>query len=125
MTRNRIVIDEEEIQQVTTQLEGIMREIVESGVSAFDVIKRTSFYEEGVAKETIDRVFLSEYRVGAEESELLIQAPDMLGKIQSLAMYYNIINEYCADALVKFREGDAQVAKFLEQKQWRLPDAEQ
>ena len=110
-----IVIKAEEIKSVTSQLEEIMAEISDSAVMAFDVIKRHPFYEVGTAKEMMDRVFYSEIRQDLGDYELLAAMPDMLGKIQSLVLYYNLINEYCIDAIVKFKEFDEQMAKLYEE----------
>jgi hypothetical protein len=111
-----IVISAEEIKSVTSQLEVIMTEISESAVMAFDVIRRHPFYEVGTAKEMMDRVFYSEMRKDLGEYELLVAAPDMLGKIQSLVLYYNLMNEYCIDAIVRFKELDEQMAKLYDEK---------
>jgi len=111
-----IVISAEEIKSVTSQLEVIMTEISESAVMAFDVIRRHPFYEVGTAKEMMDRVFYSEMRKDLGDYELLVAAPDMLGKIQSLVLYYNLMNEYCIDAIVRFKELDEQMAKLYDEK---------
>ena len=116
MREEVIVISAEEIKSVTSQLEVIMTEISESAVMAFDVIRRHPFYEVGTAKEMMDRVFYSEMRKDLGEYELLVAAPDMLGKIQSLVLYYNLMNEYCIDAIVRFKELDEQMAKLYDEK---------
>lgn len=115
MREEKIVIKGEEVKSVTRQLEAIMSEISDVAVMAFDVIKRHPFYEEGRAKEMLDRIFLSEVRRDLGEHELFAMAPDMLGKIQSLVVYYNLINEYCIDAIVKFRELDEEMSKLFEE----------
>ena len=116
MREEVIVISAEEIKSVTSQLEVIMTEISESAVMAFDVIRRHPFYEVGTAKEMMDRVFYSEMRKDLGDYELLVAAPDMLGKIQSLVLYYNLMNEYCIDAIVRFKELDEQMAKLYDEK---------
>jgi hypothetical protein len=95
-------------------LEALQAQITSYADSTFRRIKNNKFYYLGVAEEAIERMFLTE-RSTLKEAEFSTAAPDLLGKIQSLALYYSLIAQYCESAIIQFDGLDKDIAKAAEE----------
>ncbi|MBC2011728.1 hypothetical protein [Listeria marthii] len=110
---SEIVINPDELELVTTTLQQLMESIVNTALPSFNAVKNSAFYIEGEAKEEVERI-LSKSMIEVNGSDMVQMGADFAGKVQMLATYYNLINEYCIDAMITFKDTDEKMAKLWE-----------
>lgn len=110
---SEIVINPDELEQVTATLQQLMESILNTAMPAFNNVKNNAFYLEGEAKEEVERI-LNKSITEVNGMDIMQMGADFAGKVQMLATYYNLINEYCIDAMLTFKETDEKMAKLWE-----------
>ncbi|WP_099224755.1 hypothetical protein [Listeria costaricensis] len=111
---SEVVINADELEQVMNSLDELMGSLMGT-MEQFGMIRNTPFYQKGQAKDEIERIFSSSARTGVNNADLVQMEADFYGKIQMLATYYNLLNEYCYNALITFKETDEKLAKLWEE----------
>ncbi|WP_088839271.1 hypothetical protein [Listeria sp. ILCC792] len=106
-----VIINADELERVMNTLEQLMNSIAQTSIPAFENLQELIFYSEGQAKEDVQYIFNPTSRQYQGTIVMEGMGADLYGKIQMLITYYNLINEYCLDALLCFKETDEKLAK--------------
>ncbi|MBC1412444.1 hypothetical protein IBB74_06725 [Listeria welshimeri] len=110
---SEVIINANELEVVINSLDTITGTLM-STMEQFAAIRDTPFYEEGKAKEEVERILNSSIRTGTNNMDLVQVEADLFGKIQMLMSYYTLLKEYSYNALLTFKETDEKLAKLWE-----------
>ena len=107
---DKVYISAEEIESVMSEVDSIVESIYSTVILEYGEIQKYNFYIAGSVKEEVETILKSNY-IG---SEAMVVEQNVYSKIQSLAVYYGMIQEFSMNALQIFQENDEKLAELYQ-----------